>query len=303
MLLPNVSGATGEVLVVLDNENWKGSVGNVLRKNLEKEYPALPQPEPLMDVVHINTGAFDKLFQQHRSIITLNISGDVEKPEILYFKNVWAKPQIVVRVNAPSKPEMIELLENEGHKILNSIRNYDRERIMNVFKESKDQNITSIINRFNIDLAIPRGYNVDLETENFVSLSIETARTSQVVFVYQYPYENIYDLHTEKLIEKRNEFLKKYTEGTRPGSYMTTAELYPPITFDIKKNGSEVVEIRGLWELENGFMGGPFISHSVVDSTRDMVVTVEAYVYNPNKKKRKLMRQMEAIVYSMELIN
>jgi hypothetical protein len=49
-------------------------------------------------------------------------------------------------------------------------------------------------------------------------------------------------------------------------------------------------------------MGGPFISHSTLDTARNEIITVEAYVYNPNNKKRNLMRQMEAIVYSFELL-
>ncbi len=63
-----------------------------------------------------------------------------------------------------------------------------------------------------------------------------------------------------------------------------------------------MVELRGLWELENGFMGGPFISHSVYDARRNRIVTVDAYIYYPNQKKRVKLKQLEAIVYSMELI-
>jgi hypothetical protein len=83
---------------------------------------------------------------------------------------------------------------------------------------------------------------------------------------------------------------------------MTTAGIFPPMSFDLKISGQDFVEIRGLWELNKGFMGGPFISHSTLDTSNNMIITVEVYVYNPNNKKRSLMRQMEAIVYSFELV-
>jgi hypothetical protein len=174
--------------------------------------------------------------------------------------------------------------------------------LIDIFDGSKDLELKNVIHKFNAHLSIPRGYNIDFETDSFVSLSIETPRSSQVIFLYHYPYTGPSDFVTENIVQKRNEVLKKHTEGSRKGSYMTTASLYPPLAFDLQLNGDEIVEVRGLWELVNGYMGGPFISHCILDQSRNRIVVVEAYVYNPNKKKRNLMRQMEAIVYSLEII-
>jgi len=62
------------------------------------------------------------------------------------------------------------------------------------------------------------------------------------------------------------------------------------------------MEIRGLWRVENAFMGGPFVSLSTVDETRNRVVTVEGFVYAPKADKRNLMRQVEAVVYSLQIM-
>ena len=78
--------------------------------------------------------------------------------------------------------------------------------------------------------------------------------------------------------------------------------MYQPIAFDLRKGELNIVELRGLWELENGFMGGPFISHSVYDAARNRIVTVDGYLYYPNQKKRVKLKQLEAIIYSLELI-
>jgi hypothetical protein len=106
----------------------------------------------------------------------------------------------------------------------------------------------------------------------------------------------------EKIIEERNSFTKKYTRGPREGSYMTISKMFRPIAYDLRNNGKDVIELRGLWELENGYMGGPFVSHSVYDATRNRIITVDGYIYHPNQKKRVLMRQLEAIIYSMEIM-
>jgi len=302
VLLPNISGSAGEVLIVMDNTNWKSNAGNTLRETLEQVYPALPQPEPLFDVVHITDAAFDNLFQLHRSIIKVNIEPEYTESEVRFFENVWAKPQIVIQINVKNSYDLEAVLEKEKEKILYQIQSYDRNRLMNIYNDSKDQAIKAEVAKFNISLAIPRGYNTDFVNDEFGSFSIETPKTSQVIFVYQYPYSNEDDLKTENIIKKRNEFLKKYTVGTRRNSYISTSAIYPPMAYDIKKNGIEIVEIRGLWELVNGFMGGPFILHAAVDKQRNMIVMVEGYAYNPNNKKRNLMRHLEAIVYSMKFI-
>jgi hypothetical protein len=302
ILLPSISGSAGEVLIVMDNENWKGNAGNILRETLEQQYPALPQPEPLFDVVHITQGAFDNLFQHHRSIIVVNLSPEISKSKVGYFENVWAKPQIMIKIEAKSSYDLDSLLTKEKGNILYNIQSYDRKRMISLFNDSKDQTIKSEVSKFNISLAIPRGYSTDLSNDEFASFSIETAKTSQVIFVYQYPYHGSKDFLTENIILKRNEFLKKYTVGTRTGSYLTTANLFPPLAYDIKKNGQDIVEIRGLWELVNGYMGGPFILHAALDQKRNMVVVVEGYVYNPNNKKRNTMRHLESIVYSMQFL-
>ncbi len=303
VLLPNVSGTAGEVLVVMDNFNWKNKAGEILRKTLETEYPALTQPEPLFDLMHITAGAFENIFQIHRTVLIVDVGEDVEESKLKYSKNVWAKPQLVIRIEAPDSYALEELLEKEKDNIRNNILIYDRERIQNVYKNSKDPEIRDIVSNFYITLAIPRGYNVDMETEEFASFSIETAKTSQVIFVYEYPWNGDKEIQTQDIIRKRNEFLKTYTKGTRIDSYITTTELFPPETYDITKNGKRYVEVRGWWELHNGYMGGPFLSHSTVDENRNKVVVVEGYVYNPNNKKRNMMRQLEAIVYSMETID
>ena len=46
VLLPNISGKAGEVIVVIPKAEWEGIVGNTLRDTLACECPYLPQREP-----------------------------------------------------------------------------------------------------------------------------------------------------------------------------------------------------------------------------------------------------------------
>lgn len=301
-IMPNITGGAGEVLVVMDNFNWDNSTGELLKDILMEEVPGLPQSEPLFDVIQITAASFEGVYQFHRSIILTTISTDLE-PRIRFRENVWAKPQIMVQLEAPSSGVLKELIEENADRIQGFLVQYDRQRLMDIFQDTKDLAIQKeVADHHQIRLAIPRGYNMDFSTDEYTSVSIEAPDLSQVIQIYDYPASGPEDLNTENLIARRNEFTKKYVEGPREGSYMMISPLYKPIAFDLQINEKEVVELRGLWELENGYMGGPFISHSVYDAKRHRIVCVDGYVYYPNQKKRTKIKQLEAIIYSMEVI-
>ena len=301
-IMPNITGGTGEVLVVMDQFNWNNSVGELLQDILMEEYPGLPQSEPFFDVIQVTAASFDGVYQFHRSIVLTTISSELE-PRIRYRENIWAKPQIMVQLEAPTSTALKELISENEDQIKGFLVQYDRNRLMDVYKESKDPAIQKdIAEHHQIRLAIPRGYNMDFSTDDYTSVSIEAPDLSQVIQIYEYPATGPEDLNVAKIIEERNSFTKKYTRGPREDSYMTISKMYRPIAYDLKNNGMDVIELRGLWELENGYMGGPFVSHSVYDATRNRIITVDGYVYHPNQKKRVMMRQLEAIIYSMEIM-
>jgi len=301
-IMPNITGGTGEVLVVMDQANWDNSAGELLKDILKEEYPGLPQSEPFFDVIQVTAASFEGVYKFHRSVVLTKVSSGLE-PRVRYRENVWAKPQILVQVEAPTSATLLKLISENEVQIKGFLVQYDRNRLMSVYKESKDPAIQKdIATNHQLRLAIPRGYNMDLSKDEYTSVSIESPDLSQVIQIYDFPASGPEDLNIANIIEKRNTFTQKYVEGPRENSYMTIAKLFEPIAYDLKNNNMDVLELRGLWDLENGFMGGPFVSHSVYDAKRGRIVTVDGYVYHPNLKKRVKMRQLEAIIYSMELL-
>ena len=89
-------------------------------------------------------------------------------------------------------------------------------------------------------------------------------------------------------------------QGEKEGQYMVTER---HAIGEKHKNGKDgyIYEVRGLWEMENDMMGGPFISYSQVDTEKNLVVVVEGFVYAPKKDKRELIREMEASLMTLKL--
>jgi len=113
-------------------------------------------------------------------------------------------------------------------------------------------------------------------------------------------------------VKARNKFASRIP-GPREGSYMITTNKivddtgedympYMPEYLQLLIGDRMWVEMYGLWEVENYFMGGPFVSYTTVNKATNEVVTIDCYVYYPtlyNKdpEKRNKLRALQHLVY------
>jgi len=301
-LLPGVSGNAGEVLLVMDKIYWNNTPGVYFKNLLGEDMPDLPQKEPLFDLVNIPLKSFSELFRIHRNVIIVKINKNVTKTGILVEYDKWAKPQIVITIVAKDKDDFNKIFNKNEKNILSLLLKMERKRLTdNYFKYKEIKLIDKIEKRTNIQLIIPKGYTYDMDTNNFIWISHETPDISQGIFIYYYNYTDTNAFTVNSLINKRDEFLKKYVAGEGNGTYMTTELKVFPTFSSYKLKGKYTAELRGLWKVEGDFMGGPFVSISQLDEYRNRIITVEGYVYAPNNNKREYIRQLETILYSLKI--
>ena len=53
--------------------------------------------------------------------------------------------------------------------------------------------------------------------------------------------------------------------------------------------------------MENGLMAGPFVCHMRLDELNKRVVFAEGFCYAPEDGKRRLIRNLEASLYTLRL--
>ncbi len=300
-LLPGVSGNLSEVIIVMNKNLWNESPGSAFQNLLLEDTPGLPQSEPLFNLVNISRKAFSELFWIHRNIILTNISNTIEKPGIKVEYDKWAKPQMVITIVAPNRVSFMKLFDKNAQKILALLLKAEKDRLTdNYIAYSEKSVIKKLEKKAGVHLTIPKGYTFDLDTNNFIWISHETPEISQGIFVYYYNYTDTNAFTANSLINKRNKILKMYVAGANDGTYMTTELQVFPNYRSYKLNGNYTAELRGLWKVEGDFMGGPFVSISQLDKKNNRIVTIEGYVYAPKYNKRNYIRQLEAILYSIE---
>ncbi|MCL2501544.1 MAG: DUF4837 family protein [Bacteroidales bacterium] len=305
--LPGISGKAGEVGIVMDKNHWEGALGSTLRSVLAANYPLLPQPEPMFTLFNIPDNAFGKVFQSHRNLVLVQISSDISEAQVLIQQNVWSAPQIVITLSGPNTEAVAAAFEADRERIVSAIEQAERNRVITGAKRYEDRSLRMLVNEsFGGSPYFPDGYALkkQAQSKDFIWISYETTRMSQGVFIYSYPYENENSFSKAKMLEHRNAILKREVPGQLENSYMIThsgrnSGEVPTMRW-VRYSGRDFAELRGLWEVENDFMGGPFVSHSHFDPNTNRVLVLEAFVYNPRSDKRNYMRQTESILYSFE---
>ncbi len=296
--LIKATGKVGEVVVVIDKNIWNGNIGNMLRQQLANKYPLLPQDEATFKLYPIPKSSFTDDFNTRRNILCINIKQEHKIPTFTVKRNVWATEQIVIEITAASENEMLKFLKSKSKIIYDTLLNEERERYRQVYSMFREKSLITPIKKFDIDLIIPKGYKLILDTTDFVWITSETPYITLGLFVYTVPCIDTTVFEIKNMLLLRDSVLRKYIPGTLSGTYMTTEYNYPYTEKRFILNQHIAYEIRGLWSMENDFMGGPFVSLSTINKDNKVVV-IEGYVYAPKEDKKPYLWQLESILYSL----
>jgi hypothetical protein len=283
---------------------WESPAGDTLKSILTSSVEALPSEEPMFNVIHVTHAAFGPTFKSQRNIIVTKIGSDQPDAKILVQREPFTKTQVVLTILAPTPSDFVNLIDTSRNKIVSLINEVERNRIADTYKKRTDQKVNELLaNDFHISLAIPDAYKIDVRQPGFVWLSQEYRDIIQGVLIYSYEYTDENTFTPGYLVRRRNEILKKYVPGEIEGSYMITEPLYPPLFYEYQLNEKYTAELRGLWRMEGGLaMGGPFVSITQLDAERNRIITVDGFVFAPAYEKREYLRQLEAIVLSLEIL-
>ena len=300
----NITGKSGEVVVVISDKSWEGSPGKVIRKHLAQPHLALPQDEPVFDLIKVPREAFKNIFKTTRNIIQTYISPSVDSTAVIYKDDVWAYPQATVIVQAKNAQVFAEIFEENNEDIMAYFLRAERERLEMNYDKYYERGIYNVLSEnFGVTMKVAPGFQIAKQKKNFIWLRFESPRISQAIVLYTFPYTSVESFTVDYLVDIRDSVLKAEVPGPGEGSYMTTEKRIEQV-FNIRKhNGNYAAEMRGLWRLVNDFMGGPYISLAELDMANQRVIVAFGYVYAPNKNKRDYLRQVEAMIYSLKLNN
>lgn len=83
---------------------------------------------------------------------------------------------------------------------------------------------------------------------------------------------------------------------------MLTEKAFAPSVYDVEIKGRNAIESKGLWEMKNFLLGGPFVNYIIEDKPNHRLLVLEGFVSAPMTEKRDYLFELEAIIKSIEFV-
>jgi len=277
--LPNSTGKNSEVIFVVDDVLWENSLQQLVETTFCAQINGLGKEELLFKPFQLNNKEFNSILKTHKNIVI--ISKGVES---VLKHNKWAYGQIVSQVNwtndsTKTARDLLNLRNVFAEKELKGIKSF--------LAKSSQKNIESVVfNNFGVKLLVPKEYSIIINEESFFWAKYDPPESDEIKNIITFSFaKNSKNLQKE-VLSKTDSIFAKYLLGAIKGSYVCIEKQYPPYYFDNT--------YRGLWRLENGFMGGPFIIKTYSLKTR--VIVNIGLVFAPQSTKRRYIKEFEAIL-------
>lgn len=298
-LLLDSSGSINNVSVVIENELWDGMVGDAIRNVLTAPIYGLPQDEPMFTLSQIPPSVFSGFVTKNRTILKIEMP---KAAGIEINNNVYAQPQKVIVVSGKSREEIMNLINENASKIIETFRNEEiaeRQRQM----AKSPHNFKSIQKKLGLTIQFASAYRIAKEADNFFWIRKDITTGTTNLMIFELPLDAIKrnDSVVNQIIKIRDSIGRTFIEGGLDGTYMVTENAYAPFHGETILDNKPTLETKGIWDLKNGFMGGPFINYAIEDKINKRWVIVEGFAFAPSVEKRDYMLELEAIIKSIKI--
>ncbi len=297
-------GKTNKILVVIENSQWQGVVGDELRNFIGEHIEGLPQPETVFSVAQVAPSSFGSMLKASRNVLIVK---KYTEEKFYVKKDIYASPQTIIYVTSKDKKGLIKQLKKHSKEIIKTFKDADIKVLQRLFsKEKMDNSKYKTLQRLGISLIIPKKFKTVDDTGEFLWLrqhllsGIARGDGTNNILIYSAPLLDENDV-PKNILSIRDTIGKKYIPGSKQGMYMITEAAYTPVINDTEISSKKAFETRGKWEVKNDFMAGPFLNYTIIDKENDRLLIFEGFTYAPSINKREFIFELEAIAKSLKI--
>lgn len=326
--LPYANGKPGEIIVVMDSAQWRGEAGKEVRATFGELVYYLPREESQFSLNQIDPVDFKSILKLQKNIIFVTVLGDnsegnrklkkhftkesldmIEKDPTLFMypkKDEFAKGQEILHLFSETEEQLIENISNNRKKLLQHFMNVEDKRSYKSLYTAKEVIGVSnhIEDKLGCKLKVPFGFEIAMEDSTFIWLRSFNPDFDKNIFISYVDYTSEEMFSLGNLIKLRTEVSKSYIryKPEDPESYLLTeTDNFEVFRNKINFKGQYAVELRGLWKVNKIYMGGPFISYSMVDEATNRFYYIEAFLFSPGKPQRDIMRELDTIIKTFKV--
>ncbi len=298
-------GLPYELLLVVDEAVWNDpALQDSLKGVVEAPMPGLPQIEPTFRLLRVMADQYERQYTTMRNQFFVRLNPKAAGAAIGVSRNKEARPQIFVTLEARDAVELASALSTHKQEIIDlfveSEIEQEEARLRKSYSKKVADELRTLAGR---TICVPEDIQASKKGERFLWAGTDRIEKDYNVVYYSYPLPaGIAPFTTEHFVAARDSVMKHNIPGSTPEKWMTTTkEKEVPLVETRMRtlDGETLMEVRGLWEMHKGGIGGPFISHVRVDTAGHEVVVCEGFLYSPRTKKRELVRTMEAALRTL----
>lgn len=298
VVLTSSSGNINNLSVIIENEDWNGEIGEVLRRVLAAPVDGLPQEEPLFSINQMPPEAFSGFVRKNRIFLRVEKG---KEANVTVAENPYARPQTGILITGQNNEEIINQIEQHSGKIIGMLKESEiREKQRRIGKSLKDD--TRLEKELGLSLRFPTAYRYAKNEDGFFWIRKDIQNGSMEILAYEVP-RSVIEKDTNiiaNIIAMRDSIGEKFIPGPLENTYMITEEAYAPYLYESQIDGKFAWETKGTWEVKNAFMAGPFLNYAVLDKENDRYVILEGFTFAPSARKRDHMQELEAILKSAD---
>ena len=297
--VPESSGNINHVTVVMPEKDWKASIGEKVKSELQEIYEGLPLDEPQFSLVYMNSKAFTGFARQNRNIIWFR------KDSLEGFRlsqNQFARPQILATITGiDTESQAFYFQENTELLKQTLIENERKEKLRRIMKSPTTEN--TLFKRFGIELTYPSAYKTFKDTTNFVWIQKEVRKGHLNLIAYTLKENILEGSFNERILNIRDSIGEAYVPGRLEGSYQITERAFRPYFYRAIVDGKQAYLTKGTWEVANDFMAGPFVNYMIQDTLKNRILVVEGFVFAPTASKREYMFELNTIINTLKQVD
>ncbi len=321
-LMPDCTGAAYDLYIILPDEYkpvyGEDALGNKRKINQTPLYDSLysifeypmectPNGDEYFYVSTISPEYFLRGIRTLGNIVQVNIDPDNSTdPIVTMERDKFARGQVIVKMYARDQQSLADYIMTLQAGLRNVFVKAEINRAMEKLQRDNALYQSDRLMKIqNVSMLIPYAIKkpgVGASDSTFFWVTDDYADRSSHLVVYSVPYTDANIFSLEGAVAARDSVMKANIQGGEPGSYMTTNKrVVLPEYKALNVGGKYVGELRGMWRMENGLMAGPFVCHMRLDELNKRVVFAEGFVYAPQDGKRRLIRNLEASIYTLKL--
>jgi len=275
--LPSSTGILSEVIFVVEDLLWETKVKDIAFKTFGAPIQGLTQDESDFRIIHVNHREFKSILRTHKNIVIIasNVTTSNQQDK-------WASGQLVVQ---------LEFENNRLTKDLNKVKSIFRVREIRILRNaiaklSQKTQEKNIKEQYNIKTLVPAEYTIIRDTLDLFWATYNPEKKEEIKHLFVFSFEPKEINLQKEVLQKTDSIFTKYLLGSKEGQHVKIEDRFSPIYSENT--------YRGLWKLERGFMGGPFLIKTYFFNKK--VVVTAGIIFAPNDRKRSYIRTLEAIL-------